>query len=131
MRVEAFQLKKHYSLVAQWWLKNTGEVLEFSLLPKTGFIAVSGDTPVCACFMLLTNSGMAIISYVVSNRDAPVRLIGKGFDMLIDHCECMGRALDVKHLLSVSTSAGFSKKLKKRFGFEGWRPHELVFKKLV
>ena len=130
IEIEPFDLKAHYSTVAKWWFQHSGEVLEFALLPKTGFIAFKEGTPICACFLLLTNSAMSIISYVVSSPAASNRDIAKGFDRLIEHCDGMSRMLGTKFLLSVSTSVGFSKKLKRRFGFTGWRLHELVFKKL-
>jgi hypothetical protein len=129
-RIEPFDLKKHYAIIAKWWFDRYRQALDLGLIPRTGFIAISKDKPIAAAWLLLTNSQMAVLSYIVSNPKAGLKEISVAVSALIQTAEEMAKASGNTFLLSVSTSTGLSKRLKKRFNFSPWRMHELVFKKI-
>jgi GNAT superfamily N-acetyltransferase len=56
------------SLLTPWW-RDWGWVPPAKdYLPNTGFVLYDEDTPVCAAFLYMTNSKVAWIEWLVSNK---------------------------------------------------------------
>jgi hypothetical protein len=60
------------NLLTKWWADWGMEPVQKSFLPmdgKGGLIVYDGDIPVCAGFLYLTNSKVALVNWVVSNKE--------------------------------------------------------------
>lgn len=52
-----------------WWKDWGWDVPPKDFLPKNGLIAICDDTPVCAGFLYLSDSSVAWVEWVISNKD--------------------------------------------------------------
>lgn len=59
-------------ILVNWWAQWGWEAPKKDFLPndgKGGIIVYDGDTPVCAGFMYLTNSKVAWVDWIISNKE--------------------------------------------------------------
>jgi hypothetical protein len=95
MKIRQIQDGDYENILAKWWGEWGFESAPpKEMLPDTGFIAFDEDVPVCSCMVYMTNSKIAWITWVLSNREYRKkpnrRLILK--DMLEEACQSAKRA---------------------------------------
>lgn len=54
--------------LVKWWGDWNWTAPPFDILPDTGFIISKGDADICAGFIYFTNSKIAWLEYIVSNK---------------------------------------------------------------
>lgn len=69
MKVRTIQDEDYDEILIKWW-EDWGfpSPPPKSMLPTTGFIAYDEDIPVAACFLYVTNSEIAWVTWLVSNK---------------------------------------------------------------
>lgn len=79
MSPKPFEAQKHYKDVSTWWNTHKWPVIPLAMLPPTGFV-IEG---VCAGWLYLTDSPIALLEWVVANPNTPVDERGQGLDALV------------------------------------------------
>ncbi len=87
-----FVKEKDFAMLHKWWRENRFPPPSKAMLPEKGnggIIVSHNDTDVCAGFLYLTNSNMAIIEFIVADFQVKDReLRKKSISFLIEHlCE--------------------------------------------
>ena len=70
MTIRPIQEGDYENILCKWW-DDWGFPYPppIAMLPDTGFIAYDEETPVAACFVYITNSEVAWLTWLVSNKD--------------------------------------------------------------
>ena len=66
----------YHETLVEWWKKWNWEPPAKDFLPedgKGGLIVLDGDTPICAGFVYVTNSKVAWVDWIISNREYRVK----------------------------------------------------------
>lgn len=72
-------------ILVKWWSDWGFEVIPKDFLSDYGLIVYDNDVPVCAGFIYVTNSSVALVNWIISNKEyrkKPERNIA--LDMLIE-----------------------------------------------
>lgn len=70
MTIKAIQDGDYENILTKWWLDWGFQVPPpRDSLPDTSYIAFDGDIPVCFCSLYLTNSSMAWVTWLLSNKE--------------------------------------------------------------
>lgn len=80
MEVKPFELQKHYEEVQKWFSSWDWPMIPIDSIPENGVI-IEG---VCAGFLYLTDSNIAIFDFIVSNREVKDEYRDKCLDLLVD-----------------------------------------------
>lgn len=72
------------NVLLKWWKDWGWKAPPKDFLPETGIIVSKGDVDICAGFMYLTNSKVALTEFVVSNKKYKEKDRGEALDFLID-----------------------------------------------
>ncbi|MBH21734.1 MAG: hypothetical protein CML98_08200 [Rhodobiaceae bacterium] len=72
------------SILLKWWKDWGWEAPPKDFLPQTGLIVSKEDQDICAGFMYLTNSKVALTEFIVSNKEYKEKDRGLAIDFLID-----------------------------------------------
>lgn len=57
------------NILSGWWKDWGWTVPAKDFLPESGFIVYDGDIPVCAGFLYITNSSVAWVDWIISNKN--------------------------------------------------------------
>lgn len=71
-------------VLVKWWKDWGWEPPPLDFLPETGLIVSKGNVDICAGFLYLTNSKVALTEFVVSNKDYKESDRGEAIDFLLD-----------------------------------------------
>ena len=71
-------------VLVKWWKDWGWEPPPLDFLPETGLIISKGNVDICAGFLYLTNSKVALTEFVVSNKDYKESDRGEAIDFLLD-----------------------------------------------
>lgn len=75
---------KHYPILKEWWAQYGWIAPELDCLPRIGYVALVEGKPICAGFFYQSCSGMALMDWVISDKNAPALTRGKSVHKLID-----------------------------------------------
>lgn len=70
MEIVKFNSEEHYEALKGFWAQYDWEAPDLDCLPRTGFVALSGSSIVGACFYYKTNSKMALMDWLIADKDA-------------------------------------------------------------
>ncbi len=73
-------LNTDYHIICSWWRQHNWPAIAKEFLPATGYI-VDG---VCAGFLYKTDSKIAWIEYIISNKECDKSVRNDGLDILIN-----------------------------------------------
>lgn len=106
-----------YPLLCEWWDAWGFPRPPKECLPINGLIVCDGEGPLYAGFMFFTDSSIAWIEWVVSDKHASVSRKRGALDYLISSFEKMAKGRKVKHFFTSTVRPEFINSLKK-CGFE-------------
>lgn len=78
-KFDANQDYNDYLDICSWWLKHNWPIINYEMLPSTGFI-VEGY---CAGFLYKNDSKLAILEFIVSNPEADKQKRSEALDLLL------------------------------------------------
>lgn len=84
MRIEYFDVEKHYPHLLMWWFDRDYPSVPISLLPRAGLVVETenGD-PICAGFLYATDGNTAQIAHLVSDKGMRQEIRSPALDLLI------------------------------------------------
>ncbi len=90
--VRRFEFERDYEEISTWWKAHGWSPVSPDLLPKRGFVAEYDGVKVCAIWLYLTDSKLALCEYLISNpqsdktirRDAIRRVTNKALRVAKD-----------------------------------------------
>jgi hypothetical protein len=112
MEIVEFNVEKHYPMVCKWWDQHEWPSIAPSMLPKNGRI-VEG---VAAAWLYLTDSGLCLMEWYISNKEASREDRGEAVDGII------GELIEVakKNGASIILSSVMIPRLRKRLEAQGF-----------
>jgi len=108
---------KHYSELSLFWGQYGWIAPKESLLPKKGFVAITNDKIVAAAFVYQTCSGMALLDWVIGDKDANPLSRRNGVYSVIDKCKDFAKSEGVSVLYTVTANVALQETYK-RIGFQ-------------
>ena len=102
-----------YDTLVSWWKGHGWEVTPVSCLPPDGFI-IEG---VCAGWLYLTNSSLALFGWPVGNPDANPKEIREGMKLILEETKCCMRACDRKVMMAFTNRLGLEN-IYREHGFQ-------------
>lgn len=77
IHIEVFNAEAQYEMIASWWEHHRMQALPAALLPPLGHVVCFEGKPVAACWAYMDNggTGVALLGWIVSNPDAPNRVV--------------------------------------------------------
>lgn len=106
LTVRALQ-ESDWDTLQEWWTKWNWPIVAKEMLPLNGcggLIVYKGDTPVVAGFLYLTNSNIAWMEWVISNKDYKENDRKKALEILILGLEDIALSVGKDMIFSVSKS---------------------------
>ena len=82
--LRAIQNQDYEKVLLKWWKDWGWEAPPKDFLPETGIIVSKNGVDICAGFIYLTNSKVALTEFVVSNKEYREKDRGKALDFLLD-----------------------------------------------
>jgi len=82
--VRAIESGDYENTLVKWWKDWGWQAPPEDFLPETGVMISKGNVDICAGFIYLTNSKVALTEFVVSNKDYKDKDRGEAIDLLID-----------------------------------------------
>lgn len=103
-----------YSMLRKWWLDWGWDTPpDADMLPKDAFIVYKDEVPLYAAFLYSTGTSIGWIEYIVSNKEAPLRMKKGALDYLLNVIFIIARYLGMKSLFTSTISNGLSRTLQK------------------
>lgn len=93
MRLEMFDVNKHYETVCSWWKQHKWDVVPTGLLPKHGIVIYDGDTPAAAGWVYSTDSKICWIEWIVVNPTLKRNIRGAAIEELIEALQALAKEL--------------------------------------
>jgi hypothetical protein len=112
MKIESFEMSKHYRTVAAWWSSHSWEPLPISMLSKTGYVAYKDDTPVAASWLYKTDSSIAILDWYISDPEAAWEDRQEAIQAMIDAGSKDAKEMGFHVVLSFSQNKRLGEKLE-------------------
>lgn len=94
MQIREFDFKNDYHVICKWWRDHNWMCVPKDCLPKTGYMIDN----VCAGFLYKTDSKIAWMEYIISNKDSNKDERNQGLDMLITKISDVAKESDYKIL---------------------------------
>lgn len=117
MRLELFEIDKHYKTLMHWWKKHNWPEIPQDALPKTGFVAVNPDgKPVAMGFLYQTDSVMGVCEWFTRNPDMDPGIGRIGIDWVIGGIQGAMKALGIRTLFTSTNNEKLMTRLES-FGF--------------
>lgn len=91
--VRAVEESDYDNVLLKWWKDWGWEAPPKDFLPQTGLIVSKNGVDICAGFLYLTNSKVALTEFVVSNRDYKEDDRGEALNFLL---ECIVEYADME-----------------------------------
>lgn len=84
MKTVNYNHDKHYEIISTWWTAWKWDIIPTVALPENGIVIYSDcGIPLCAGFIYKTDSCIAWIENIISNKSAPKDKRGGAVDFLI------------------------------------------------
>lgn len=111
--------KSDYENIVKWWKDNGWtEIPPYEVLPTDGYIANNGLIDVAACFAMYSgNSPWVFLTWMVTNKDAPMRDKFKGLEQCIFHAQEDALVANKPNIVTFNQNSSLVKVLEKT-GFE-------------
>ena len=74
-------------------------------MPKVGFIAFDGETPISFCFLRMVEGGVALIDSYTSNPECSRELRHEGNDLVVKACINEAKELKLRNLIAFTVDA--------------------------
>jgi hypothetical protein len=106
LQVRALQ-ESDWETLQEWWAKWKWPKVTKDMLPLNGcggLIVYKGDTPIVAGFLYLTNSNIAWMEWIISNKDYKENDRKKALEILILGLEDIALSVGKNIIFSVSKS---------------------------
>lgn len=116
MDIVEFRTEHHSTLSAFWELYGWTAPAE-DLLPKKGFVGISGGKIVGAAFVYLSEAGMAFLDWVIVDPLALPMSRGKCVYRVVEACKAYAKEQGKKVLYTVTANDSLLKSYR-RMGFE-------------
>lgn len=68
MKIRQIQDGDYENILTKWWSEWNWTPPVKDYLPETGFIVYDGETPICAAYLYKTNSKVAWVEWLISNK---------------------------------------------------------------
>jgi GNAT superfamily N-acetyltransferase len=108
--------KEDLDVISKWWDYWYGpDKVDVSILPANGLggiVVEKDDNPVCAGFIYLTNGGIALIEWVVSDPNYRDEDRGDAVVLLIESCIAVARDQGYKYIYSSTNNSSIIEKCK-------------------
>ena len=111
MHARIVDLKLDYPNICHWWSAWDWPAVPLDILPPTGFIVSNKGADICAAWLYLTNSRLASIEWIISNRDTTREQRAGGIEYLFEHIAKRAKEAYYSHLITNLTHKGLSKRL--------------------
>lgn len=102
-----------YNLLCEWWNAWKFPPPPKDCLPRNGLIVYNEDIPVYAGFLYFTDSNIAWMEWVVSNKNCPVVKKKGGLQYLVSLMSEMARSAGMKYLYTSTVRPEFVNSLNK------------------
>ena len=103
MQICQFQ-KQHYEQLRGYWQQYGWVSPDMDLLPKNGFVAIKDDKVVAAAFVYQSCSGMALLDWVIADKNAQPLTRGKAVYSVINACRDFAKDKGFKVLYTVTAN---------------------------
>lgn len=117
MEIVKFNDKEHYKALRMFWAQYDWEAPELDCLPRSGFVAKNDSGILGACFYYKTNSKMALMDWLIADKDANKDERGQAVVMLIDKVKTELKDAGIKIIYTVTANKNLVKTYK-RMGFQ-------------
>lgn len=108
---------KDYPLLEKWWKEWDWTPVAPEALPENGtggiMIELEDGTPVCAGFLYITNSTIAWVEWIISNKEVRGKQRGEALDMLIAQLIIWAEGAGRKVVFTVAKSMPLVERYKK------------------
>lgn len=101
-----------YPMLVQWWEEwgwETPPTLD--MLPQDAFLVYAGDTPLYAGFLYTTKTSIGWVEFIVSNKQAPLRLKRGALAYLLEVISIIAKSMGIISLFTSTISNGLIKVL--------------------
>lgn len=107
---------RHFPIVAKWWYRQLGRVLDPWQLSDCGTLVVDFNTaePMAACWLVHGNSKLGFIAHPVANPDLGPKAKIQSIQAAIDWCLLRAKEKDMKHLIAIVDKSALTKIFQKR-----------------
>lgn len=106
-----------YELLCSWWNSWRFPCPPRECLPKNGLIVCDDEGPLYAGFLFFTDSNIAWMEWIVSNKEASPKRKRGALDFLVSLFSEMAKGANVKHVFTSTVRPEFVNSLC-RCGFE-------------
>ena len=133
LTVRALQ-ESDWDTLQEWWVKWKWPQMNKDLLPLNGtggLIVFKGDIPVIAGFLYITNSKVAWMEWIISNKEYREDDRKEALEILILGLEEVALSVDRNIILSVGRNAGLISTHKKLGYTVDEKPSYEISKKLI
>lgn len=133
LTVRALQ-ESDWDTLQEWWAKWKWPQMNKDLLPLNGtggLIVFKGDIPVIAGFLYITNSKVAWMEWIISNKEYREDDRKEALEILILGLEEVALSVDRNIILSVGRNAGLISTHKKLGYTVDEKPSYEISKKLI
>ena len=133
LTVRALQ-ESDWDTLQEWWTKWKWPQMNKDLLPLNGtggLMVLKGDIPVIAGFLYITNSKVAWMEWIISNKEYRENDRKEALEILILGLEEVALSVDRNIILSVGRNAGLISTHKKLGYMVDEKPSYEISKKLI
>lgn len=116
MEIQPFKTE-HYSELSSFWSQYGWVAPKEEVLPKKGFVAIYNGKIVAASFVYLSCSGMALLDWVIGNKQVESSVRGKAVYNVISACKDYAKEQD-KCVLYTVTANQVLQEIYKKVGFK-------------
>lgn len=116
MNIVTFKTE-HYEDLASFWEQYGWKAPSEEVLPKKGFVALSDGKPVAAAFVYLSCSGMALLDWVIGDKNASPMTRSKAVFAVVNACKEYAKESDKKVLYTVTANQALMETYR-RMGFK-------------
>lgn len=117
MRVQMFNPERDYAVLEKWWKAHKWNAMPLDHLPATGLMAWEAESPVCAVFLYLTGTALAVLECFISDPESDAEVRARAIALLIAQIKAQAKSCGVSTLMGAAKSNRLTEKLKEG-GFE-------------
>lgn len=94
----------HYSELKEFWGQYGWVAPSIDVLPRKGYVAISDGKVIAGAFVYLSESGMALLDWVIGDKNASPLSRGKAVYMLVASCKQYAKEQGKKVLYTVTAN---------------------------
>lgn len=117
MEIVKFNDKEHYEALRMFWAQYDWEAPELDCLPRTGFVAQNETGIIGACFYYKTNSKMAMMDWLIADKESDKEHRNVAVLMLIEKIKTELKDAGVKIIYTITANKKIVETYK-RMGFQ-------------